>query len=195
MHLTPLGIRVPDNTDSTELWTHFDNMADDIDALIAARQLASLETWVRKNANESINNSAVMQNDDALLFAAAANSIYVVEGLLLVTISGGASAADFKLGFSGPAGFSWSGGGPGPDVAMAGGQAIGSTNWAGVIGAVGTTLTYGLFSTGVTVIPYQIVVSTVATAGNVNLQWAMNAATAVNLTVNAGSYLHARKVA
>lgn len=195
MHLTPLGIRVPDNTDSTELWTHFDNMADDIDALIAARQLASLDTWVRKAADETIANSAVMQNDDALLFAAAANSIYVVEGLLLVTISGGASAADFKLGFSGPAGYNFSGGGPGPDVAMAGAQAIGSTNWAGIIGAAGTTFTYGLFSTGVTMIPFAAVVTTVATAGNVNVQWAMNVATAVNLTVKAGSYLHARKVA
>jgi len=198
MHLTPLGIRVPDNTDSTELWTHFDNMADDIDALIALRALATKSGGTRKAVNEPVTNSAAVQNDDDLKFTAEANSIYVVDVYMLVSVGSGSSVPDFKAGWSLPAlaNVSWSLIGPDPAMASASPQIAQMVQNGLIEQASGAaTLACGVANTGFTPVQIKGTIVTGANAGVCNVQWAQNTATAaVATTVNKGSYIAWRKL-
>ena len=67
-------------------------------------------TIVLKSADETVNNSSVLQNDDTLLFACAANKTYIVEGFLMFTSAN--TTPDTKVDIQVPSGaeFYW---GPG----------------------------------------------------------------------------------
>ena len=148
---------------------------------------------VRKTADESVNNSNVLQSDDHLLFAIAANEIWEVE--LIVVLTSPSVNSDFKYGWAYPAGctaywgvHTYGTGTPGnwcpvgtasnpqPILAIATSEAAGSLN-----GTQGFRIR-AIFVNG-------------ATPGNINFQWAQNTATIENTTIKANSCLFARKLA
>jgi len=160
-------------------------------------------TWGRevvtviKSAGETVTNSSTIQSDDHLLFSAAANAKYLVDVVLFVSQNANAVGADFKVGWSLPAGAAWSGGGPNPDLTV-GATAAGDGNWTGVLGGSTTTRQMGVDgNTGnVTALFLSVLIEMSSTAGTVNLQWAQNTATAaVGTTVNARSWLRAERIA
>lgn len=125
-----------------------------------------------KTADETVNNSATLQDDDHLVFAAVANAKYWVR--ITLYISSGA-VPDFKSAFSVPSG---------------------TTGWRGMVtnSAAGfvqnADLTTGRVSAmnaanyGAVIEAY---VETSSTAGNVTFQWAQDTADASNTTVAKGS--------
>jgi len=151
-----------------------------------------------KTANETVNNSAALQNDDHLLLAVGANEIWIAEFTLLLWAA--SSTADWKFGFSYPAGcslyFANSGGGAnvasgpcwsapgatGTIIALAvEGENIQNAGQSNVAGATGGRVV--------------VLIINGATAGNVNFQWAQNTATVENNTILANSCMVAHKIA
>jgi len=128
---------------------------------------------VVKKLDEIVNNSSTLQNDDELLVALDANKLY---GFLLTCIYTSAGIADFKWGWSVPAGVTmeW--------------QVVSLVNSA----ALNQTQTKALNGLGVTIETMETfsgVIRVGATAGNVNLQWAQNTANASDTTMERGSFL------
>jgi hypothetical protein len=141
--------------------------------------------WVRKaNETQVVNNSTVMVNDSALVLPVQANARYQGEYWLLID-SG--TTGDFKVNFTLPAG--------GTllthsiiavDTALAFGQRS---------SIVAADLTAGGASIGTfVVIRGQLQLTTVATAGNAQMQWAQNAAEAVNTRIKTNSWLRLDRV-
>lgn len=166
------------------------------DALLAlqAGTWGADRTFVRKPASEDVTNSAALQNDDHLLFAAASNATYKFELGLLVSVTGGSSTSDLQVGWSLPSG-TWAGGVNAADPAMAGGGTTGASQWLGVTGAVGASIPVGLGGANTQLVMIHGTIVTAGVAGNCNLRWAQNTAVAVTTSVLGGSWLDARRVA
>ena len=159
---------------------------------------ARLLTVAYKTADETVNNSAALQNDDHLFASVAANSVYVVDGLLAYSAS---AAADLQVSWSMPSGATFRGNllGPGTGLGTTA-TSFDGTFWsppltpasfpadsAGVGGnqvTAGWELTARLFGL--------LIVST--TAGTFQIRWAQNTATADNTKVLAGSFIRLQKV-
>lgn len=145
----------------------------------------SLETTVgstrrsvaRKTADETINNSATYQDDDALALQVDANIVYRANIHLLY--SSGATP-DFKYRFTAPAGTSlagWSFIGFNETLVLSYGVAAsGGVSGLGGSGADLVVDAWGLIVVG-------------STAGTLQVQWAQNLANASNTIVRATSYL------
>jgi hypothetical protein len=143
---------------------------------------------IRKTADETVNNSAALQDDDHLFLPVEANEVWWFEALLICV--GTTTTADFQFTFTGPAG------------AAAGWQARRDT--AGVTPAttpvnvlpLGTALALGgkAGATGVLVELLGQIVNG-PTAGNLKLQWAQNTATVEDNKILANSILRVRRVA
>jgi hypothetical protein len=130
-----------------------------------------------KEADETVNNSTALQNDDELLFAVAANEVFQFEGVLVLST---AAAADFQISFTGPAGAVGSfaaiyGDNVNPDVAT--GSAVLGSGVTLLSAAVGRSVRFwgGIHNGG--------------TAGNLTLQWAQGTLSATDTIVRAGSYI------
>lgn len=132
---------------------------------------------VVKTADETVNNSATLQNDDELVLALEANTRYILEGFVKAQDDG---TGGLKYAFSVPTGATiegisdtsprwWAGGGNTmADFTVAVGSGIGSADSAQMIRAH---------------------ISVGATAGNLQFQWAQNSAQVSDLRVEAGSWL------
>jgi len=136
---------------------------------------------VRKTAEtQAVNNSTALVDDDALLFAIAANEIYV---------------ADFHLDISGNVAAGWKGAITVPAGATLKYQA--EILAAAAIGVVGSTTTGGT-AIGATAAIIQahlhVCVVNGGTAGNVTLQWAQNFANGSDTKVLTNSYLRAERL-
>lgn len=134
--------------------------------------------FARKTADETVNNSTTLQDDNHLGKLCTLSTSYEVE-LLLIYNSG--ATPDFKINFTGPAGssFTWvaiSTLGISIPKTLASSLALDGT------GADASVLVKGLF-----------IMST--TAGGLQLQWAQNTANASDTIVRTGSYMRLRKVA
>jgi len=126
---------------------------------------------VKKGADETISNSSVLQNDDALYFAIGANQS-VSFSLQLYYIS--SAVADLKIKFTAPAG--------------AAGLATFVT--AGGYAAFDPLAQYDYGASGVEeIISIAGFILNGATAGEVRLQWAQLSAEVSNTKVKAGSVL------
>jgi hypothetical protein len=154
---------------------------------------ARLGLWASKNANETVNNSATFQNDDALVLPVAANGIYLVRGFLIWT-SG--TTPDFKAQFTGPpmatytTWSTWNLAAAAPNQ-LADMRAVIGTGSGGSVSIPGqgaTLATTGQF----TEISGSVVMS--GTAGNFQLQWAQNTANATDTIVYTGSWLELVRV-
>lgn len=134
--------------------------------------------YVRKTADETVNNSAVLQADDQLTLAVAASTTYRFLLRLIVNTN---ATADFKMLFTFPSGTGMSWDifvGSNPDTAAAGLQ--------GPFTDVTTAAVSGVAADQTLHIVGFIITST--TAGNMGLTWAQNTANVSNTTVKTNSY-------
>ncbi|MEX2599286.1 MAG: hypothetical protein WD533_06485 [Dehalococcoidia bacterium] len=134
---------------------------------------------VVKTADEVVNNSATLQNDDELLLSVGANETWNFTLFIYVDTP---ATADFQCAFAIPSGASgdrlnqsWNGG-------------FSSSDTIDVTAAQSTALVSG---NRVIAINGRIIVG--ATPGTVQFQWAQDVAGAVDTIVRAGSCLIARK--
>jgi hypothetical protein len=138
---------------------------------------------VRKTADETVNNSATLQNDDELLFAIAANEVWEFE---FVIIHIGNTTADIKFAVTCPAGATIqyrhigkdASGTMEEDMADASGEAVSAAGY-----------------TTNSITKVEGIVANAGTAGSLQLQWAQNTKTVVNTKVLANSCLIAHKLA
>ena len=141
-------------------------------------------TIKNKTADETVNNSTTLQDDNDLVVAILANETWIVEMVLLVTTDIG---ADFKLQVNGPtasAGYvtaitpRYEAGAPANLIS--GGAALGSP-----ISLAGSATAYTVKVTAI--------VRNGANAGNITLQWAQDAAVVADTKVLTDSYLVAMR--
>ncbi|CAI82860.1 hypothetical protein [Dehalococcoides mccartyi] len=127
-------------------------------------------TTVIKAANETVNNSNSLQDDDDLVFPVSANSIYILFINLLVT-----TTATLKIGATVPA-----------DTTAKGDTIQSATKTS--------DLTSGLSGYASGIHRFMFHVCTGANSGNFQLRWAQITATASNSTILKGSILEYLKV-
>ena len=146
---------------------------------------ASGWTFLAKSADETVNNSDVMQNDDTFSFAVSANTKYIWRMHVIVT---GATNADWKFQFTGPAA---------PTAAYYG--SMGCFEFAAGVtpavqaSALSTSLTVGM-STTFAVLSINGILQNGANAGTLQFQWAQATAQVSDTKVLAGSYLEYRAI-
>lgn len=143
-----------------------------------------------KTADESVssaNTGTTLQNDDHLVLALEANSVYEIDGY--VAYEGAATpAGDLKLQFTVPSGgaMRWTTNGA-PTGAL--------TSFDAVANAASSTRVLG--TNGATVMAFSPKgwVTTAGTAGNLTLQWAQNASNATSTTLKLGSWIQITRIA
>lgn len=151
--------------------------------------LTGLPAVALKTADETVNNSSTLQNDDHLLFSAAANKIYRFDLYLILQGASGAGTDDIKFGWSAPVGCSVYWGVPGTPASAADGiQPTGTGTNPIANQGVTATPSYGMGN--VTYLTkFEGIVLNGANAGTVNFQWAQSIAGARDLKVLTGSVL------
>lgn len=158
---------------------------DGVDISVHAIDYGLHTKIVRKTADETVNNSETLQNDDELLMAMGANEVWRVELHLIIY---GTTVANYKMAWTVPSGaeFYW-------------GRIYRTTGAADVVGMThiaAETVTMrgeGAYSRMITV-AHGIYVGA-ATAGNLQLQWAQNTAEVSDSKVKANSCIIATKIA
>jgi hypothetical protein len=153
--------------------------------------LNAINGFVRKTADESVTSSAVLQNDDHLLYTISAAGTYVLDLFLLATSVANA-AGDINVAFTFPTGTFYlltdglqdtlASGNTGT-VIKAGGAITSGTAFAG----------FGL-STNTTAIKLNGLFIATAT-GTAQFQWAQQTSNANASKVLTGSYMTVRQVA
>lgn len=144
-----------------------------------------------KTANETINNSATLQNDDHLFFPIGANEVWVVEYNLFV--SAVSATSDFKIALALPAGATSAMSIVGLAAAAASAEA--DAKFQSFTSAA-TALTAGIQadSSSNGFVRYQAYVATAGTAGTVMMQWAQATANASDTVLRLGSFLLAHRM-
>jgi hypothetical protein len=149
---------------------------------ILAADINNLFKIVRKTADETVNNSDVFQDDNHLLLALGANEVWYIDAFLL-TSSASSGTPDLKYNATVPAG------------ATIYTRSI-ATNATGTLAEIesGSGGTF-LGDTNVRFKSIHFVVINGANAGNFQLQWAQNTATAEDTKILTNSVLFGHKVA
>jgi len=148
-----------------------------VEELDALAQLGQL--WALKTADETINNSSVLQNDDALFLNLQANATYYYKAHIINNTN---ASAGFKLDHLMPSGATWK---SGTFMCQAGPQVgIMTTNALSGVNGNGTDV-YAEFWTAIQT----------TNSGLLQLRWAQNAAHASNAIVKDGSWIKAVRVA
>lgn len=147
---------------------------------------------VYKSANEIVNNSSTLQNDDHLLFTGSANKSYLVRVGLIVTTVAGAGADDMKIGWSVPASTTGYYGSSADTWAAATGISPALGTGAAMVANQGISTAMVIGTSGSITGGYFVIealIKVAGTAGTINFQWAQNSAGARDLTVEASSWL------
>lgn len=148
---------------------------------VTAAQLEALvPRTIIKVADETVNNSTTLQNDDELLFAVAANTKYVIRGRIKINTG---ATPDIKIGWTFPAGLTM-------DYST-----IGFSGGAFAAYAFDQTGTPEIDGAGVAdefFIDGTVTVS--STAGTLQFQWAQNTLNASDTKVLAKSYITLQQV-
>ena len=151
----------------------------DVEAVLAelAATGGGMELIV-KAADETVNNSTTLQDDDHLLFAVAANEKWQFEGHIFYSTS---TVADLKATFSGPA------------------SAVGHITFETDVSETATNFESTALGTGEAIsgdgaglirgMRFWGAIANGANAGNLAFQWAQNTAEVSNTVVHAGSYI------
>lgn len=134
--------------------------------------------FVRKTADETINNVGALQNDDVLLFAAEANLVYLWE--IRAVINSG-TTPDFQWDINVPAGAVAS-----YDISLSGGSPSGPFLNAVTLAVSTTGSDQSLLLRGILVMS--------ATPGNLTFRWSQQVATASNTIVRANSWIRANRM-
>jgi hypothetical protein len=145
----------------------------------------NFEAYVPKITNQVVNNSTVMVNDNELVVALPTGSrIYRVQ--LDLIIANAAAVAGFKFQFTGPAGATWNG-----NCFMNSGSATTFTQISTISDVALPEVMAGGFTAGFGTGKLQFIgfVKLAAAVGNLQLQWAQNAADPTNTTMYKGSIL------
>lgn len=164
---------------------------------VGGPSLGGADHRVRKPTDLIRNTTSTIAADPDLRFYAQAGRSYLVEIGVLVSQNSTNAAVDFKMGMSGPSGYSWSGGAAGLDVGAT--AEVSTGNWAAQIGAAGATLSFGVIpATAVTLVPhptiidFKLSVAMGVNSGYVSFAWAQNASSpTTDTSVRAGSWLKA----
>lgn len=145
--------------------------------------LALGEGVILKAADETVNNSTTLQNDDHFAFPIDANAKWFFQ--LILDVVGVSVNADLKLDWSLPASATYK--------AQRGTQAAGD-----VASATPTALATAAFASGLlngeNMIQVLGWITAGASAGTATLQWAQNTLTAENVVVKAGSLMRLRQI-
>lgn len=138
----------------------------------------------RKLLDEIVNNSSTLQDDDSLFVALGANEAWSFEAFLLGTTP--SLGTDIKIAFTIPTGasISW--------AVLPSWTPLDAFEVSTVVTGSGTAKTIGLGST-TRAIHIRGFVSTDATAGNLQLQWAQGLATVEDTKLLVNSYILAEK--
>jgi hypothetical protein len=131
---------------------------------------------VRKNTNETVNNSNSLQNDNELLFAIGANEIWEFQIFLQAQVD---ADNDFKFDVTVPSG----------SIVFTNQQPTALVNWS----TSAISMATGTDRANAIVFIYGIAMNG-ATPGNVQLRWAQNTASAIDTIVKANSCLIAHKL-
>lgn len=149
---------------------------------------SSNSTWICDNvfykvktADETVNNSVTLQNDNDLFFSIGANEIWRMDYFLRIDMT---ATADFKHTWTVPAGAIIRGL---PDDINNMGDATAGALTAEV--DLTTTRTKTIAATTTQTITGTAIVVNGGTAGTVQYQWAQNALEVANLNVKAGSHI------
>lgn len=134
---------------------------------------------VRKNSSEHLSSSTVLQNDDSLKLSLAANTTYIIDGVIFASST--SATPDIKLGFFGQTGV---------DVA------IGYTNDVNemVLMSGDESSRINLPADTPTSIHIKGTVKTGSEAGDLQLKWAQSTSNGSATTVMKGSYLRAEAI-
>lgn len=143
---------------------------------------------IRKASTESVTSSAVLQNDNDLVFAIAANEVWVADYRLFVT---GATTGDIQWDWSVPAGCS---GTHGQHSLLLATTASTSDIEANAEVALSTAGSAGIIA-GETMVLISAVFVNAGTAGNVQFRWAQQTSSGTATNVLANSYLIAERFA
>jgi hypothetical protein len=161
-----------------------------------AGQAVDLGGLVVKTADETVNNSTTLQNDNEIFFNGLANAVYFFELIIIVTATTSGTSMDFKTGWSLPAGATilWgTNGGPNGTLPTFDVVTAGSAN--GSISALtNSTISSGLMLYGNLGFRYAGWIIMSSNSGVCQWQWAQVAAVAQNLTVNENSFLVYRRI-
>lgn len=145
-------------------------------------QLQDVRTII-KAADETINNSDVLQNDDELFFPVEASSVYQI--YMSLFIYSATATPDVKLAFSLPANATMDA--SILQLSIAGGSANAWTYDSEVRTTYADSSNRGAFR-------YFGEIRTGITAGTIQLQWAQNVATVEDTKVLANSYIRVIKI-
>lgn len=151
--------------------------------------------YIAKTADETINSSTTLQNDDHLVLPVVANAVYTFELDLYMTESTD-FVGDFKMSFTCPTGATFDMHGSGAHITDLSAGTSSNGEWIGKLAtsSAGASLSFGVGTslTGVRV-HGRLVMS--STAGNFQMQWAQNASDASGTTLKAGSIMTMTRVA
>lgn len=144
-------------------------------------QAGGSQIHIQKPADETVNNTIVLQNDDNLTFAIWANETWIGEILVDYTSP---LAQDIRFAITAPAGATC--------VYSVMDFDEGTAAIANTACPTAIIMTTDSATDESALISFSVV--NAGTAGNVTLQWAQWTAAAVNTVVHDGSYLHAYRV-
>lgn len=161
-------------------FTSYPAAGEDLTAATLQALISELRPlFVEKTVDETVNNSAALQNDDVLFLAVPANTKWELDGVIRFN-SG--TTPDFRAKFTVPASatLKWN------IFAQAG-------TWLGFQQDETTTAVIdGLAASVATQVNGVLTVG--ANAGNLQLQWAQGTANASNTIVQIGSYLKLQRM-
>ncbi|MFE9064941.1 hypothetical protein [Streptomyces violaceusniger] len=153
--------------------------------------------FVRKTADETLTSNATLQNDDHLSAAVAANATYTFEVVLFTIEASGDFVGDIKTAFTIPASSTLHMMGTGAHVTDLSSGTSSNAEWIGRPSQTTSptqTLSYGV-GTSQTALVLKGIIITGGTSGTLQLQWAQNVSDASGLTIKAGSWMVAERVA
>jgi len=148
-----------------------------------------------KASDETVNNSATLQDDAELVLAAKVREIWDIEYILIIEQDN--AGANFKCAIDIPSGGITSMAmGPDDDgsagTAATGSGGVGAYNHTGAVTGQEHAILHAIQTGGVVVI--KAVVWIGATAGDIQLTWAQNGATVADTKVLAGSTMIGRRI-
>ena len=138
---------------------------------------------VVKQADETVNNSTTLQDDDELKFDVAANAVYLARGVLL---SYSSVTADIKHAFTVPAA---------TEMRLSAIYRSDNGSNVSVNGLDATTAFNSYGGAETAVLTWWAVIIVGATAGTVQLQWAQRAAEVSDTKVLANSCIEVSRIA